>query len=921
MAPPYTRSEFLRLTTFGALGFATASRSDALPTNYTGIPLGIRPYLQSMRPDSLWVSWLTAAENSGTIEWGTSAGSLSNSIVAATDTTLGTGYRYHSGQITGLSPNTYYFYRVRNGATTSDVFRFRTPKADGTKTGRLRVLVAGDNQLAENRFEKLIACAKSKIEDLYGVPIEEAIDFVLMPGDQVDAGTMDQYRDRHFKFNGLISPVLPIMTTVGNHETYSDTGLANYKKMFRYTDMKYANITSPDPQVYYAYKVGSVCFIHTSSEHTGTTQKNWLRQIVDALKIDSTTDMCVSVVHRPYQAEQYIGDISAWFRNEIMPMLAETEKHVLTIGAHHHLYARGQTRDWPIYHIISGGTAWDQYWGQSTEADYDDVQKTIANWAWQLLDFDLANRTMEVSCYAEANVRFSAETRWTTKAYNSRLIDSFHRKLGLAAPNKPSLTNVFAAPVSHPIVLTSGAYATTTSESLTSTQFQVAADATFTNLKLDRIRDVENVYGDTGAPDYEPVNIHNGLNILQHAVPNTLSNGTYYARVRHRDSNAMWSAWSDVKTFQISGGTSASPKLLMQKAIYAPNEDFSVAFENGPGNAKDWIGIYQKGQTPGSATASTTWFYVNGSRTSGAAGITNGAVNFTTNIANGEWFAAFLQNDGYTEIAPRVPFYVGTQVTLTATKENYAEGESVRIDFSGAPAGATDWIGIYKVDQSPGSATPATSWQYATTASGFKQFSGLTKGYYYAVFMVNDGYQEISTRVRFSVGSLIAQVNMGVPAVAQGDPFTVTFSEGPGIPKDWIGLFKDGDVPGINELTQYLYFNGTTNGQVTFDMPQLPAGRYWVAMFTNDSYTEVSNRYYFDIVPLVFEEARLENGQMRLRWKTVIGETYVVQKNASLSPGTWIDVQTIIGSGANQQVLIPLDISAQRGFYRVVKQD
>ncbi len=48
----------------------------------------------------------------------------------------------------------------------------------------------GDNQIiGENRYERLIACAKAKIESLFGVPIEEAVDFILMPGDQVDVGT------------------------------------------------------------------------------------------------------------------------------------------------------------------------------------------------------------------------------------------------------------------------------------------------------------------------------------------------------------------------------------------------------------------------------------------------------------------------------------------------------------------------------------------------------------------------------------------------------------------------------------------------------------------------------------------------------------------------------------------------------------
>ncbi len=915
-----TRSRFLRLSALGTLGYAT--RSFALPPGYMGIPAGIRPYLQSMRPDSIWVSWFTAAESAGTIEWGASAGNLNNSVAAFTDTTLGAGYRYHIGRITGLSPGTYYHYRVRNGSTTSGVFRFRTPRADGVKTGRLRVLVAGDNQLAENRFEKLIACAKHKIEQMYGVPIEEAVDFVLMPGDQVDAGTVNQYRDRHFRFNGLISPNLPIMTTVGNHETYNDSGLATYKKMFRYTDMGYAGIASPDPQVYYAYKVGGVCFIHTSSEHTGDTQKNWLRQIVDALKTDDTTDLCVSVVHRPYQAEQYIGDISSWFRSTIMPMLAETEKHVLNIGAHHHLYSRGQTREWPVYHIISGGTAWDQYWGQSSEADYDDVQKTIAHWAWQILDFDLGNRTMDVQCFAEANVRFPEATRWTSQAYNSRLIDSFHRRLGVAAPAKPSLTNVFAAPVTLPVELTSGPFATATGESLNSTWFQVAADAGFANLKHDRIRDVENIYGDTGAPNYEPVDIHAGVDLMRYNILPGLPNGAYFARVRHRDANAAWSAWSDVVSFQITGSVVADPLISLAKSIYAPAENIPVAFENGPGNATDWIGIYRKGQVPGTGagtSTSTTWRYVNGSTTAGASGIGNGSINFTMDLASGEWFVAFFSNGGYTEIAPRVPFYVGNMVSLVTTKQEYGEGENVVANHSGAPGASTDWVGVYKVDGNPGANSPAVKWAYAPAASGASTFTNLAKGYYYAVFMVNNGYQEISQRVRFSVGALIASTSMAAGSINAGDDFTVTFAEGPGIPKDWIGLYRDGDTPGIQELVHYLYFNGGTNGQVTFSLPDLPPGRYWVAMFTDDSYTEVSNRTYFDVVALEFTETRLEDNRMRLQWKSVPGTAYVVQKSANLSSNDWQDIRTVVATGPTHEENVPLDSGEKRCFYRIKK--
>ncbi|MFD0894559.1 fibronectin type III domain-containing protein [Luteolibacter ambystomatis] len=905
------RAQFLRLSALGTFGLAT--RGLAFPSGYTGIPSGIRPYLQTPRPDSMWVSWFSDNAPSGLIEWGSSPGALVNSVAADLDV-LGSGYNYHAGRITGLSPNSYYYYRVSNGSTVSEVFRFRTPPPAGTKTGRMRVLVMGDNQIiAENRYEKLIACAKAKIESLYNKPIEEVIDFILMPGDQVDVGTLDHYRNLHFKQCGLISPNIPIMTTIGNHETYYDTGMNLYGRIFRYDDINYGGVTSPGGEKYYSYQLANIAFVHTSSEHTGAEQKGWVRSLVDVLKTDSTTDLCISVCHRPYQAEQYVGDISGWFRSDIMPIFAETEKHVMNIGAHHHLYARGQTREWPIYHIISGGTAWDQYWGQSTELDMDDVQKTIANWAWQLMDFDLAARRMDVTCYSEANVRLPAATRWN---YDSRMVDSFHRQLGLALPSQPSLTNTFSAPVTLPLSLQCSAFATSTAETLNSTWFQVASDAAFTSLKVDKIRDFENLYGDTGAPLYEPVDINAGINLLQFPLAaNSLPNGSYYTRVRHRDSNAAWSPWSASKTFEVTGSVVADPKITLAKKVYAYTENFSVVYENGPGNAKDWIGIYKKGQSPG-PVASTSWQYVSGK---------SGTLNFTTDLAAGqEWFAAFFANDGYTEVAPRVPFYVGSTPTLTTDKTAYAEGETVNVTFANAPGSTKDWIGIYKVGQTPGvGGVTSTAYQYTPAASGTKSFANLPKGYYYAVYLVNDGYFEISQRVAFSVGSQISSVSMASNQVPSGQDFTVNFSNGPGIPKDYLGIFKQGETPGVDVLTAYLYFDGKTNGSATFHLPNLAPGNYFVAMYTNDSYTEVSNRYNFTVVaptPLKLEQSSIEGNQMRLRFSAQPGKNYTVQRSVDLQ--TWQPVRTVVPSSSSHEELVDFDRSInERCFFRILLQE
>ena len=43
----------------------------------------------------------------------------------------------------------------------------------------------------------------------------------------------------------------------------------------------------------------------------------------------------------------------------------------------------------------------------------------------------------------------------------------------------------------------------------------------------------------------------------------------------------------------------STPFTRLNKALYAPGESISVAFTNGPGNAKDWIGVYPENRLPG----------------------------------------------------------------------------------------------------------------------------------------------------------------------------------------------------------------------------------------------------------------------------------------------------------------------------------
>lgn len=805
----------------------------------------LSPYLQAPTSNSIYVNWKTESNPESIVEYGSTPTALTNSVTGTnsifTDTGYPSNYYYHSVKVTGLTPNTKYYYRVKTGTSTSQTMSFKTlplPGQAATADGHLRFLVLGDNQMRNvPRFDTLVAQAKRKIAEKWGITADPSdnIALTVMVGDQVDVGTLDHYENVHFKKNKALSGYLPIQTLVGNHETYGTLAMQAYYDHYVLDEMSYKGISS-GTENYYANQVGNVLFIAMDTEHTGIQQLNWVTQVVQAADTDPTVDWIVSLGHRPYQAEQYVGDISTWVRNSAMPILVTSAKHILHIGAHHHLYHRGQLKNTPTYQIISGGVAWDQYWGMAAEKDYDDVQKTISNWMYQIIDVDVNNDTFEVESY-------SIGSAYTWK--DNELMDVFHRYKGLDSPQQPTILNDFnGGNVELPLEISSSAYATASNQLLNSTEFLIGKTADFEIIEKDIYRDYENLYGPLNGQVDVSKDVNAGVDITKvNIAANEIPNGQYFVKVRHRDRNLNWSPWSAVKSFNVTNSGFANTQIQLDTIAYRPNTPINVSFTDGPGNQRDWIALYKVGQTPGSASQSQLWTYLNGQR--------SGTVTFNGLTQPGRYYATFLENDGYTELAGRKEFYVGPLVTLSSNAQTYASGSPVILSFANGPQLANDWIGIYKVGQTPGGPA-STQWRYVTTASGNFTFNNLADGYYFAEYFLQDGYNSIGNKVFFQVGNQITQLNINKTIYNLNENIIATWTNAPGIVKDWLGIYHAGDDPNVDELVSFTYFEGLSEGTKVIQDDKLPteAGDYFIVMFTNDSYNEVSNRISF-----VVEEA------------------------------------------------------------------
>ena len=476
---------------------------------------------------------------------------------------------------------------------------------------------------------------------------------------------------------------------------------------------------------------------------------------------------------------------------------------------------------------------------------------------------------------------------------NNRIIDSFHRYKNIAAPVKPAITNSFPDSLQLPLTIAGSAFQSISGERLNSTDFQVALDRNFSVVEKTAYRHYEDLFGTVaGANPDTTANANLNVNILQYTLAaGSIPNGKHYTRVRYRDRNQSWSAWSNVDSFKVYNSVNANARIVLDTNRYATGKTIYVTFSNGSANANAWIGIYKKGQTPGSSTTATTWKYTNA---------TNGTMTFTLTQAN-EYYAVMFLDGGYTEAAPRVPFYYGSIPVLSTTLPNYAVGQTVPITFTGGPALNKDWVGIYKIGMVPGP-TPSVKWVYTTAnggtpttanpnvANGIFNATGLAKGYYFATYLLQDAYTEASSRIYFSVGDTITKLTINKTAYDLGEYISATWIDGPGNPKDWLGIYPDTAVN--DNFISYTYIDGKPAGSKNIadtSMPNLP-GNYYIVLFTNDSYDEVSNRVNFQMrdhaLPIHLTDfyGRPEGMSHLISWK-VTGEEpldrYILQHSAT----------------------------------------
>ena len=267
-----------------------------------------------------------------------------------------------------------------------------------------------------------------------------------------------------------------------------------------------------------------------------------------------------------------------------------------------------------------------------------------------------------------------------------------------------------------------------------------------------------------------------------------------------------------------------SPAVTAGPATVLPGGTITVTVTNGPGNLRDWVGLYA---TTAPDAPSLDWSYLNGTKSIPSTALTEGTLVFTAPASPGLYHVRFFANDSNTRLATSGPVQVATGPTLRINDVSVTEGNA------GTPQAS------FTVTLSPPNATQAVTVNYATAngsatagsdylaANGTVTFDPSATSRTISVAISGDTtfepdetfFVNLSQPVNAEIGGAVGtgtitnddqsgpSVTAGPATVFTGGTITATVANGPGNPTDWVGLFST--TAGDFGSAAWFYLNGT----------------------------------------------------------------------------------------------------------------
>lgn len=503
----------------------------------------VAPYVQNVLPDSAWILWETPDGEHGAVEWGptealgmTSCGGLRDFLL---DISLDRTELVHEAQLTGLEPDTTYWYRAVTGKSRSNIQHFRTAPTRDSEAP-LRFVAMSDSQRDDNNRTKFREIINDGVIPFvrahFNQDLAKALGFFIVAGDLVDNGWLyEEWQTDFFNPAEKLMAEVPLYPVPGNHEG----GSSFFWRYFKLPE----NGGAPYVPHWYYVDYSNVRLIGLDSNAGFQTQPqlDFLAAMLDETCDDPRVDFVFAQLHHPYKSELWLhGETD--YTGEVMAQLEEFStrcgKPSIMFFGHTHAYSRGQSRDHRhmMVNVASAGGAIDR-WADSGQADYDEFSVSQDTWGFVVVEVEAGDAPkLTLRRVSQGNTDFPADNEIT---------DTVTVKRYDAPPDQPSAVGPVDTTVcGDTLTLVASAYVDPDGDSQAGVQWQVSADcADFEAPVYERWRQNENWYRgvDTQAGDD-----------LSDEQPEGLSaEGDYCWRVRYRDTSLAWSPWSEPAAFTI----------------------------------------------------------------------------------------------------------------------------------------------------------------------------------------------------------------------------------------------------------------------------------------------------------------------------------------------------------------------------------
>ena len=346
---------------------------NTVATDYTQVSL--TPGEDETELNFAWYSLDNGSAATPVVHFGTDRNSLQSYTGTAGDVdtglTDGVAYHYNHVTVTGLEPNTTYYYTVEKNGVQTEVETYETQSFDTVK-----MLYVGDPQIGASKGQpqggetlaaESGAANTAARNDAFGwnrtleaaLAQDPDVSFIISAGDQVNK--TGQAKEEEYA--GYLSPDvlagLPVATTIGNHDSLN----ADYMYHFNNPNATEYGATQAGGDYYYSYGNGLFIVLNTNNYNVAEHEQ----AIREAIASDPSAAWRIVTIHQDIYGTglEHSDTEGMILRTQLTPIFDEYDIDVVLQG-HDHTYSRskllygdGQTHGAYEFQLNADGSDYD----------------------------------------------------------------------------------------------------------------------------------------------------------------------------------------------------------------------------------------------------------------------------------------------------------------------------------------------------------------------------------------------------------------------------------------------------------------------------------------------------------------------------------------------------------------------------------